>query len=288
MPRDVQERVLPGPEGERRFLLYTPATLDPDRPAPLVLEFHGSGATPAEQMRYSALHRIADREGFILAAPRAAIPMRMFDSTPEGAAWNVPGVPLILDSGDDTPGPDDVAFVRRVVDAVAAERNVDRRRVYAAGFSGGGRFCSYLAYAAPDLLAAVGTVAGLRLPSALRHVRPAPLIAFHGTADPLNPYWGGAGDRWDLSVPETADLVARTMGAHPTGAPEAVSDAVSRLVYATPGGEVGLVQYTVRGGGHAWPGTPYPIHTAVLGPVTREMDAGALIWEFFTDHRAAG
>jgi polyhydroxybutyrate depolymerase len=290
----VRERVLSGPDGERRFLLYVPPGLDPGRPAPLVLEFHGSGSVAADQMTYSGLHRLAAAHGFLLAAPEGAIPLRMFPTVPEGRAWHVPGVPLAqslipgAEPPDPGPVPDDVAFVHRVVAAVAAEYAVDRERVYAAGFSGGGRFCSHLAYAASGLLAAVGTVAGLRLPAGRGPGGPVPVIAFHGTSDPVNPYRGGAGRRWDLSVPDTADAVAGTMGCRRPGTTEPVTDTVSRRTYTTAAGELRLIQYTVDRGGHNWPGTPAPQYTQGLGPVTYDIDASALIWEFFAPRRLGG
>jgi polyhydroxybutyrate depolymerase len=282
LPRSVERRLLETPEGKRRrFLLHVPPTVRPDEPAPLVIEFHGSGSVPAEQMRYSGLHRLADAHGFVVAAPQAAIPLRMFNNSPGGMAWNIPGVPLV-DGGMSSAAPDDVAFVRQMVDAVAEERAIDRRRVYGVGFSGGGRFCCHLARAVPGLLAAMGTVAGLRL---LPGARPSvPVIAFHGTDDPLNPYLGGAGERWDLSVPETADLFGAALGCVP-GEEVSVSDAVSHRPYRTAGGDVAVAQYTVRGGGHNWPGTAWPQFTEGLGPATQEIDASALIWEFFAPRR---
>jgi polyhydroxybutyrate depolymerase len=294
-PPAVRERVLPGPGGKRRFLLYVPPGLAPGRPAPLVMEFHGSGALAQDQMRYSGLHRLAREHGFVLAAPEGAIPLRMLETTPEGRAWHVPGVPLAtsLVPGEPAPvgagpPPDDVAFVREVVAAVAAEVPVDRDRVYAAGFSGGGRFCSHLAYAASGLVAAVATVAGLRLPAGRGAGAPVPVIAFHGTSDPINPYRGGAGSRWDLSVPDTADAVAGTMGCRRPGVEESVTASVSRLTYATAAGEPRLVHYTVHRGGHNWPGTPAPEYTQGLGRVCYDIDASALIWEFFAGRRLCG
>lgn len=287
----LQRRTLP--EDGRWYLLHVPPGLDPGRPAPLVLEFHGSGSVPEDQMRYSALHRLADTHGFLLAAPAAAIPLRMFDTQPDGLAWHVPGVPLVetpaaADRPDPGQPPDDLDFVRRVVRDVAREHSVDRRRIYAAGFSGGGRFCSYLAFNAPGLLAAVATVAGLRLPGTREPQLPPPIIAFHGTADPVNPFRGGAGRRWDLDVPVTADLVARGLECRRPAALETVSAAVTRQVYTTPAGEVRLVAYTAARAGHHWPGTPHPEYTLGLGPLCHGIDASALIWEFFAPRVTAG
>ncbi|HEY5845603.1 MAG TPA: hypothetical protein VIT42_02320 [Microlunatus sp.] len=40
--------------------------------------------------------------------------------------------------------------------------------------------------------------------------------------------------------------------------------------------------YRVTGGGHTWPGTA--VDLSPLGVTTQEIDATALMWEFFEDH----
>ncbi|KAJ1616736.1 hypothetical protein T492DRAFT_527490 [Pavlovales sp. CCMP2436] len=64
---------------------------------------------------------------------------------------------------------------------------LDASRVYATGISRGGRFASRLASEMSDIIAAVGIVSGIRYPTPNNATRPVPIIAFHGTADPINP-----------------------------------------------------------------------------------------------------
>ncbi len=54
-------------------LVYVPESAR--RSAPLVLNLHGSSANGPVQMEVSGLREVADDEGFLVAAPSAAIPL---------------------------------------------------------------------------------------------------------------------------------------------------------------------------------------------------------------------
>jgi polyhydroxybutyrate depolymerase len=41
--------------------------------------------------------------------------------------------------------------------------------------------------------------------------------------------------------------------------------------------------YTIRGGGHTWPGGG-PMPEWFVGSTTRSIDASALMWAFFSQH----
>jgi len=53
----------------RRYLLYMPASYDGNTPAPLVLNFHGSGSNPSGQLVYSDFKKLAEEKGFIAVFP---------------------------------------------------------------------------------------------------------------------------------------------------------------------------------------------------------------------------
>jgi phospholipase/carboxylesterase len=97
--------------------LHVPADLDPGRPAPLVVAFHGAGGEGRQML--DVLAALADARGFLLFAP---------DS--RGPTWDV-----ILDGY----GPD-VAFVDRAMGRVFAEHAVDPARLAASGFSDGASY----------------------------------------------------------------------------------------------------------------------------------------------------
>src|SRR5437762_4013463 len=87
----------------------------------------------------------------------------------------------------------EVRFISELIDKLEAAYNIDPTRIYANGLSNGGAMAFVLSCTMSDRIAAVGTVsAAHELPwSWCADTRPVPMIAFHGTADPLVPYYGG-------------------------------------------------------------------------------------------------
>ena len=255
---------------------------------PLVLDLHGSGADGAAQAAISGLDTVADENGFVVVEPTAAIALN------GGWAWNVPGVPTTAGQLPPADARDDVAFLRTVIARVGAAVCADDRRVFATGYSGGGRMASALACRLADRLAAVATVAGLRagrpspqdtsvpdvsdcLPS-----RPVPVLEFHGDADYTNPYLGSTDLRWGYTVPVAVQTWARLDACRLGPATERVSEHVTRYTYSRCDGRADVQLYRVAGGGHTWPGTS--VDQSGNGTVTREIDASRLMWAFFAEH----
>ena len=157
---------------ERSYVLYVPEGVA-DRAVPLVLNFHGSGGVPQNQIATSGFNALADREGFVVAYPAG-----VFTNKVSVRSWNA----------NAEPGANDVQFARDVIADVSAKLDVDASRVYATGFSGGARMTSRLACALADRLAAAAPVAGLQYPDGCTPVRAVPIITFHGKADRVNTY----------------------------------------------------------------------------------------------------
>jgi polyhydroxybutyrate depolymerase len=257
----------------RAYLLYRPASPPPGQPLPLVLVFHAAGGRADGIARHTGFSDLAEREGFVVAYPDAV-----------GRRWN---------DGRRAVGPDDVGFVRALLDSLGSELGVDPRRRYAVGISNGAMFAHRLACDLPGVLAAIAPVAGT-LPAAVsrRCAAPAPLsvLAFQGTADRSVPYEGGtpASGGALLSAERSLAFWAEAGGCHGFAPDTTVVDSVSdgtRLRRHAYGGcpeNREIVLYTIEGGGHTWPGGP-PVARRV-GRVTREIDATSAIWEFFRRH----
>jgi polyhydroxybutyrate depolymerase len=130
-----------------------------------------------------------------------------------------------------------------------------------------------------------GSVAGLRSGDGHTPTRPVPILAFHGTADRINPYRGGNTPRWDESVEESARHWAVANGTLEPPEVVAVSPTLTRTTYGAEGkpGEVTL--FTSKGAGHTWPGGhPGLFLRLFLGRTSREIDATSRIWEFAQAH----
>ena len=176
----------------RIYDVHIPFGYDGSTPVPLVLDFHGFTNSPTEQAGLSGWRSLADSEDFIVAYPLGLFgqPEAPEVDTPHGPSFN--GGPqccgwAVLRRIDD------VGFARAIVQAVAAEANVDRARVYATGLSNGGYMSSRLGCEAADLFAAVAPLAGFigLVPlSQCRPSRPLPVIEFAGLHDPGSPYPG--------------------------------------------------------------------------------------------------
>lgn len=253
---------------EREYMLVVPEGYDGRRPVPLVLTFHGSGSNPEQQLALSELPAAAGARGFVVVAPYAATPREA-----GGFTWNVPPAPG---------RPDDVAFTRAVIEDVGAKVCLDAGRIYASGFSGGARLSSTLACELDGRIAAIGAVGGLRHPADCDPGRAVPIIAFHGTADPVNPYEGGGPEYWGHGVEAAFEAWGAEHGGR--GPSEtAVAPSVARLAYAAADSRDAVVLYRLDGMGHVWPGSGYAFPSDVLGPASDAIDATQLMLDFFAD-----
>jgi polyhydroxybutyrate depolymerase len=166
----------------RTYDLRVPTGYDGTTPVPLVLDLHGLGSNKAQQRAVSGLAPRADTEGFAIAWP---------NGTGSGAAnsWNG-GFCCGAAADEDV---DDTGYLRSLVDAIAQEVVVDRRRVYATGISNGGAMTQRLACEAADVFAAAAPLAfpiGLLPIESCAPSRPIPVLTFQGTTDVLVPYEG--------------------------------------------------------------------------------------------------
>ncbi len=180
-------------------------------------------------------------------------------------------------------------FIAALIDTLAAHFTIDRARIYADGLSNGGGMAFALSCTLSDRIAAVGLVApALILPwrwCADRH--PVPAMWFHGTADRAVPYHGGTS--WVAPTgpfPSIPAFVAKWAQRNQCGESpldSAVAADITRSVYTECADDATVVLYTIRGGGHTWPGGG-PLPEAWVGPTNREIDATSLLWAFFRGH----
>jgi polyhydroxybutyrate depolymerase len=179
----------------RLYDVIVPASYDGQTPLPLVLDFHGYGSSKTQERVASGFNAVAEREGVVVVYPQG-----LFGRPEAPEAGNLPAGPS-WNGGAFCCGDakrleiDDVAFARALVDAVAAEVRIDRRRVYATGLSNGGAMTHRLACEAADVFAAAAPLAfplHVDPPSACLPARPIPVLHFAGLSDSLVPYDGGA------------------------------------------------------------------------------------------------
>jgi polyhydroxybutyrate depolymerase len=273
---------------QRVVVVHVPARFTGRRALPLVLNLHGSASTAEEQLDRSELVRTADRQGFIVASPQGILP-----AAPAGFRWNVPGV-----TTTDPAAPDDERFLSDVIDHLQQDLCVDTQRVYGTGYSGGGRMISQYACDHADRLAAIAPVAGLRAghpittpdgpqpdPATCTPSRPVPVVAFAGTADPVNPYAGGGAPYWLYGIEAAQQRWAELNGCDVGPRTTRVEPHVFRVAFYRCDERAWVVLYRVVGGGHTWPGSRAFAAQPELGPTTFEIDAAGWMWSFLRRYR---
>ena len=248
----VQGQLVSG-QRQRAYRLFVPPGYDRRMRLPLVLDLHGSGGNSTGQAKNSGFEILAARESFAVATLEA-----------DNARWNVPVA---------NERPDDVAYVSDVIDHVAARVCIDAARVYATGFSGGGRMSSLLGCRLNTRIAAIAPVSGLRWPAPCAG-RPVPVLTFHGLADTQNPYDGkapGRGAEWMESVPDALAGWARHDGCGLEVILEDPPGPLSTMRYEGCDRDAEVRMIRIDGLGHSW--------------TKEEIDTTAAIWKFFSQHR---
>jgi polyhydroxybutyrate depolymerase len=264
----------------RTVIVHVPTGYHDTTKAPLVLNLHGSGSTASSQELFTGMDSTADADGFIVAYPQALIP----EGT--GFDWNIPGVALVGNQPVPSGSANDVAFLTQLVGALKHRYCIDPARVYSTGFSGGARMSSQLACDASTVVAAVAPVSGLRRPTPCPAKRAVPVISFHGTADPVDPYNGHGAAYWVYSVPQAAADWASQDGCDRSGSTSQLDPTVTLTQYRGCRDGAAVELYTISGEGHEWPGGPPlpPRLTKLLGAQSTAINADATIWSFFAAH----
>ena len=234
----------------REYILHVPPSYIADERMPLVFNWHGLGSNAEQQADFSGLPAKADAEGFIVVLPQGLgeTPHHNFTISATGA--------------------DDVAFTGDMLDELEAELCIDSARVFSTGFSNGAQMSTRLACNLSERIAAIAPVAGAYYPpfavgfqeTGCVSTRPAALIAFHGTADPLIPFAGGPGTLGvifrsfeDEIMPEWA----AHNGCDSTPVQEPVTANVRLVRYEGCDENATVELYVVEGGGHTWPGSTF-------------------------------
>jgi polyhydroxybutyrate depolymerase len=184
----------------------------------------------------------------------------------------------------------DVIFISELIDKLEASYNIDKTRIYANGMSNGGGMAFVLSCTLSDRIAAVGMVSAGLYPewSWCTDHRPVPVIAFHGTADPVCPYNGGPSKLGGGTFPSVPDFMAhwsRRNQCGPNPIVSAVAADVTRLQYTDCADDAGVVLYTIKGEGHQWPGGKRVAAGWMVGRYSRSINATRQMWAFFREHQ---
>lgn len=283
----------------RSYALHVPAELPKDKPAAVMLVFHGGGGTPAQVERQTKFSDLADRtsregDGFIVVYPEGV-----------GKSWNDGrGAQDVLAQRDNI---DDLGFVAALIDDIAKVHKVDANRLFATGISNGAIFSHSLAANLSARIAAIApVVGGLGEPASEKFApeKPVSVLILQGTDDPLVPYNGGNVTPPLVGVANkrgriiSTDEAVKKWAAHNGCQPDAVvkdgkdvADTdngdgchAKRFIWSKGKDGTEVVLYRIEGGGHTWPGAVEPLPRRLVGNVCRDFNATEIIWEFFKVH----
>jgi polyhydroxybutyrate depolymerase len=250
-------------EGSTRSTLLAGPTELPAAPLPLVINFHGYTDSPELQEGFSVMSEHALAQGYVVAYPSGTGVLK---------SWNAGSC-----CGDAAmTGTSDVDFTAALIEQIAAVACIDRRRVYAVGYSNGGFLSHRLACELSDKIAGIASVAGVIGISECAPSRAIPVLQFHGSADSVVPYAGNA----LLGFPSVDETMEgwRTRSGCSDAEPVVVFQEGDATCVEWSGCEQPLRRCRIEGGGHTWPGGTAP---AIRGKVSVDVDATAMMWEFF-------
>jgi polyhydroxybutyrate depolymerase len=240
---------------------------------PLVIVLHGGGAR-AERMLAVGLNEIAAAKGFIVAYP---------DGIGRGKkhSWNA-GSKVPQGYAEEV-RVDDVGFISKMIDDIAAKGRIDTRRIYVTGASKGGMLAYRLACELSDRIAAIAPVAATMVVPDCKPSRPVAVFHVHGSADESVPLLGGRGDYTGptASYPSVPDTIAKWRQINqcqPQSKQERISSA-SCTRYEGCRAPVELC--VIEGSGHGWPGVQTERQKR-RNPINMDFKTSAEVWRFFS------
>jgi polyhydroxybutyrate depolymerase len=274
------------------YIEQMPADAVTGKPLPVIFDLHGYEEPGPVQAAMSTLGSYGQTHGFVTITP-------WIDNQP---------VPRWLA----TVGSEDMTWFGDLLTHVETTTCVDEHRVFVTGISNGAAMASAVACQFSSRVAAVATVSGIQADAPCKATRPVPVVAFHGTADPVLHYDGtpskGAAALLGLSgsgtltaqqakllglqgaltqgptIPERAAAWAKRNGCSNIEQTTRIAKDVTLLTWSCPN-NADVELFRVTRGGHTWPGSLLAVSTAkIAGRTTFSIAADAEMWKFFQTH----
>lgn len=252
----------------RDFSFFRPSNPELKK-LPLVIDFHGAGATVAPDFVNDPWIPIARREKFFLLKPQA-----LSDAYVSYTYWNTGWVT----------GRDDLLFVKTVLDSVLAQQDVDIDRIYVTGMSSGGHMAFYAALGLKDQIAAVAPISGSILSSLLSNYdfkKPMPLCKIHGDADTIVSING------DNQLAAWSSILAKWLTNNRISNPPVITQlpdtnkndnsTVTKYEYRGATIASDIDSYIINNGYHSVPG--------IQSSANQDINAYEVIWAFFKKHK---
>lgn len=295
----------------RTYNAWVPAGVDVSRPTPVVVLFHGGSGNALAALRGtcpgrfdaggpdlsapSCIHRVADREGFVVIFPNGT----GTEASPERRTWNAGGGREgwhCVSGVACQDGVDDITYVEAVLEHLDGWLNVDDGAVFATGLSNGGALSHRVACELADQFAAIAPVGGANQYETLESCMPAAPVAVlqvHGYDDPCWT-WDRSGQtcapiQVDLkagAVESTEGWARRNECRDSTTETEDDVDGDGRFTIARrwTGCRAPVALLRLEGAGHTMPNGFQYRDEAIIGATLRDWGMER-IWSFFDLNR---
>lgn len=223
-------------DSEREFLVQFPAEISGS--APVIIDFHGGGASAIDQYFTSNFSQLSHREEVVIVYPQA--------NESKGSVWNT----LRSQDGNKVAEVDDFGFIGSIIETLQLNPTIDASRIYVSGYSNGAAMAYQIACHLNSDIAGFVVMSGLfpvenKHPCLITHETPG--IIMNGIRDRERPMSGI--DGYARSVREGASWWALQNGAS-EGIVETYAG-VERSVYeSTSGTQIQL--FIVEDGDHVW------------------------------------
>lgn len=273
---------------KRSYYLHLPPQSKSKNRLPVMLVLHGGGkADGDETAKHTGYNKLADQNNFIVAYPNGI-----------GSQWNDGRGETYRNANNSKV--DDVGFISALINKLIHTHNGDARRVYVTGISNGGMMTLRLGCELSTKLAAIAPIIANIPQNIISRCKPKstlPVLLMNGTKDPIVPWNGGNVHFFRknmgrvVSTAETIDFWVKHNRCHSKPNIRAVPDRVRRdgstvtvTRYRNMNKSCDVVLYTIKGGGHAFPGSHTRELRLLTGRKNKDINGPAIVWNFFKRH----
>ncbi|MBL4661609.1 MAG: prolyl oligopeptidase family serine peptidase [Alcanivoracaceae bacterium] len=270
---------------KRSYVTKFPNSYDVDQKIPLIIALHGGGSNWKKFNRATTrntLEKEANRNNMLLIFPEGKN-----NHWSDGREKHLQGQQTY----------DDVKFISELIDLAIDKYNVDPDKVFVTGMSNGGFMAIRLAIELTEKISAVVSISAqmsLKI-QFLQLDKPISFMLINGTNDPIVPYHGGEMKLFKLpksrgKVLSSTQTINYFVKNNKCAKPAVRSSqdhnkfdmtTLDITEYKECKGNTQVTLIKVNSGGHTWPGGRQYLPVALIGHVSKEVNASKLLVDFF-------
>ena len=200
------KKTISSEEGRAQTIVYSPKKISKNDKLALIISLHGYSSNPMQQRFVLPLNYLSGKRKTIVAVPSG------IKDKKGKRFWSG----LNCCDGHAAKVPNDVSFLRSVINDIKSEYPINENKIFVAGFSNGGFMAYRMACEASDLVSGIISFAGSGPMDSqeCEPIRPLKVLHIHSTKDKTilfegsGPAAGGPfeGSRWHPSASKTVSF----------------------------------------------------------------------------------